>query len=211
MTEKKTDYEFYAQVAVVVFLGAMLFYQLNIPTTATGMVSASSVIPKGVPAVYGEELGIMYDHVSASNVQLADQTIRLMGNIDRSEELDDAQMERYIDVLYNQGGGMSCEYCCGAQSIIFENGESACGCAHSYAMRGLAKYLVKFHGDEFTNEEITTEVGKWKVLFFPGIMEGKAAAMEAEGLDSSNYFDLTTNKYRGIEQGKASGGMVGGC
>ncbi len=209
MTEKKSDFEFYAQVAAVFFLGAMLLYQINLP--ATGMVSASSVIPTGIPAVYGEELGIMYDHVSANNAQQADTTIRLMGNIDRTETLEGEELERYIEVLYNQGGGMSCEYCCGAKSIIFEDGKAACGCAHSYAMRGLAKYLIKYHGDEYTDEEITAEVGKWKVLFFPGIMEGKAAAMEAQGLDSSNYFDLATNKYRGIEQGKANGGMVGGC
>ncbi len=198
MTNKKTDYEFYAQVGIVILLAFVLLYPSSTPIT--GMVSVNSIIPTGVPAVYGEELGIMYDHVSASNPQLADETIRMLGNIDRSEELEGEELERYIEVLYTQGGGLSCEYCCGARSIIFEDGRAACGCAHSYAMRGLAKYLIKFHGDEFTDEEMTTEIGKWKVLFFPGIMEGKAAAMDAQGLDSSNYFDLTTNKYRGIEQ-----------
>ncbi len=76
-------------------------------------------------------------------------------------------------------------------------------------MRGLTKYLIKYHPD-MTDEEILTEVGKWKVLFFPGIMEGKAQVMEANGL-STDYLNLATNKYRGIERGQTSGGMIGSC
>ncbi len=57
-----------------------------------------------------------------------------------------------------------------------------------------------------------TELGKWKVLFFPGIHETKAAVMESQGIDT-NYINLASNAYRGIEKGaqKSGGGMVGGC
>ncbi|PIZ81916.1 hypothetical protein COX98_01850, partial [Candidatus Pacearchaeota archaeon CG_4_10_14_0_2_um_filter_30_11] len=96
-------------------------------------------------------------------------------------------------------------------SIIFNNGERACGCAHSFAMRGLAKYLLRNHPD-MTNDAILSELGKWKVLFFPDIHEQKAQALEANGIDSTNYINLASNLYRGIEQGQTSGGsMVGGC
>jgi len=212
ITLKKGEVEFYAQIAIIIVLALLLVYNFNSPAgnVGIGTVSASSVIPTGTPPIYGEELGVKYDYVSPSNQKLADETIRILGNIDRSEELNEEQKQRYIEILYNMNNGISCEYCCGAKSIIFENGEMACGCAHSYAMRGLTKYLIKYHGDEFTDEEILTEIGKWKVLFFPGILEGKAQVMESQGL-STDYISLTTNKHRGIEQGAVQGSMVGAC
>lgn len=209
----KPDFEFYAQIAIIVALSFLLIYNLgftdNDSNLGIGTVSAS-VIPTGTPPVYGKELGIRYDYVSPENPKLANEAIELLGNIDRTETLNGEQKQRYIDILYNINNGISCEYCCGARSVIFENGEPACGCAHSYAMRGLTKYLIKNHGEEFTNEEILTEIGKWKTLFFPGIIKGKAQVMEQQGFDT-NYIDLTTNKYRGIEEGKTSGNMIGDC
>jgi len=207
---KKKDVIFYSQIGILAVLILVLLFNINFPGTAIGTVSASSIIPTGMPAIYGEELGIKYDFVSPSNQKLADDTITLLGNIDRAEELDGPELQRYIYILYEMNKGISCEYCCGARSIIFENGQPACGCAHSYAMRGLTKYLIKYHGDEFTDEQILTEVGKWKVLFFPGILEGKADVMKSQGIPT-DYINLTTNKYRGIEQGKVSGDMIGDC
>jgi len=173
------------------------------------------IIPTGVPEVYGAELGISYDGVSANNPGLADATITKLGQIDRSVELSGADLERYINVLYVLENGMSCEYCCGARSIIFEDGSAACGCAHSYAMRGLTKYLIKNHGDEFTDEEILSEISKWKVLFFPTQMVTKAGILEQRGIEP-NYINVASNKYRGAEKGASTGGgsgsgMVGGC
>ena len=218
--EKKTDWEFYAQVAIVVVLAGILLYTYSgnkteqtgsaIGSNSAGAVSAYSVVPVGVPVIYGEELGITYDDVSPNDLRKTEETITLLGNIDRVEELEGAELDRYIDILYNQYNGIACEYCCGARSVIFSNGQAACGCAHSYAMRGLAKYLIKYHGTEFSDDEIITEVGKWKTLFFPGILEGKAQVMKSYGVEVS-YINLTTNAYRGIEQGQASGSMVGGC
>ncbi len=214
MKAKKKDFEFYVQLGVIVILIAILFYNLGGSSTGgsigVGVVSASDIIPTGVPPIYGEELGITYDDVSPDNAQKADATIRLLSNIDRTETLEGADMERYINILYTIENGISCEYCCGARSIIFEDGGPACGCAHSYAMRGLTKYLIMNHGDEFTDEEILIENGKWKVLFFPGIHEGKAAVLKEQGIEL-NYINLASNKHRGIEKGQASGGMVGGC
>lgn len=171
------------------------------------LVGASSVIPIGTPKIYGNELDITYDDVSASNPQLADQTIEVMSNLDRTIELQGADLERYIKIVSE----ISCEYCCGANSIIFPDGRSACGCAHSYAMRGIAKYLITEHGNEFSDDEILTELAKWKTLYFPGVMQDKADIMKEKGIEFS-YIALGSNMYRGIEQdGSGGGSMVGGC
>ena len=218
-TQEKTDWEFYAQFAIIIVLAGILIYSYsgNQPETGNsvgsggiGVVSASSIVPTGTPPIYGDELGIKYDYVSANNPEVTEKTIAFLGSIDTSETLEGADLERYINILYNLENGISCEYCCGARAIIFSSGEMACGCAHSYAMRGVAKYLIKYHGDEFTDEQILEEVGKWKTLFFPGIMEGKAQVLKQNGIEF-NYINLASNKYRGIEQGQASGAMVGGC
>src|SRR3989344_8595412 len=120
--------------------------------TATGATIASSSLefmPKGVPAIYGKELGVSYDDVSPNDPEKADQTIRKLGIIDQEITLSGADKERYINILYKLNNGISCEYCCGARAIIFADGQPACGCAHSYAMRGLAKYLITEHGSEY--------------------------------------------------------------
>ena len=218
----KTNTEFYVQLALIGVLLVLLTFNAGrlfssngsitgaVTGVATGIgtVSASEIIPKGTPAVYGSELGVKYDDVSPNNLQLADATI------DKLTEYEDMQLTETEMVRYKKiGMSISCEYCCGAASIIFSSGERACGCAHSFAMRGLAKYLLKNHPD-MTDDEILSELGKWKVLFFPGVHEQKAQVLESKGIDSSDYINLASNKYRGIEKGQSSsssGGMVGGC
>ncbi len=208
----KTDIESYIQYAIIALLVVLVLYNLvkvtGSPTgSVIGIASASKIIPTGIPALYGKELGISYDDVSSNNPQLADATINKLSQYEESE-LNPELMKRYIKIA----GSISCEYCCGAEAIIFSNGAAACGCAHSYAMRGLAKYLLINHAKHMSDDEILSELGKWKVLFFPGIHEQKAQVLEAQGVDSTNYINLASNLYRGIEQGKAQGGgMVGGC
>ena len=213
-TEKKGDFVFYVQIAAILILGLLLVYGLGKTSTTgsvtgnvIGTVSASEIIPTGVPKVYGNELKISYDDVSPNDPRKADATINVLANIDRTVTLTGDDLQRYIKI----GSEISCEYCCGADSIIFSNGQPACGCAHSYSMRGLAKYLIKNHGDEFTDDQILEELGKWKVLFFPGVHQQKAAVLKSQGIEL-NYINLASNKYRGIEQGQQSSGeMVGGC
>ena len=219
---KKTDYETVAQVIIIAVLAILLVYNGakiygiggsntisgNVVATGIGTVSASKIMPSGIPAVYGSELGVRYDDVTASNPALADATIQKLSAYE-DIKLTNEQKTRYIKI----GSSISCEYCCGAKSIIFSNGERACGCAHSYAMRGLAKYLLTKHPD-MTDEQILNELGKWKVLFFPGVHEHKAQVLESKGIDATNYINLASNLYRGIEKGQAtgaSGQMVGGC
>ena len=221
---KKTNTETMVQYVVIAVLAVLLIYNGakiyggnssitgNAIATGIGTVSALDVLPKGVPNVYGSELGVSYNDVSASNPSLADATMAKLSAFE-DMQLDSTQMERYIKI----GSSIACEYCCGAKTLVFSNGERACGCAHSYAMRGLAKYLLTEHPD-MTDLEILDELGKWKVLFFPGIHEKKAEVLKANSVDYTNYVNLASNLYRGAENqattsATGSGGsqMVGGC
>lgn len=200
-----------AQYGLIAILLILILYNVLTSYGTTGnsvgipSVSAA-VIPDGIPDIYGEELGVNYNDVNPNDPRLADATIKKLSAYE-DLDLSETQMNRYIKIA----GAISCEYCCGAKSIIFSNGERACGCAHSYAMRGLAKYLISNHPD-MSDEDILREIGKWKVLFFPGIHEQKAQILESKGIDSSDYINLASNLYRGIEKGQTSGGgMVGGC
>ncbi len=198
-------------------------YQLSKIAGKTTFVTAETKVdlagglsfstPTGTPKIYGKELQVSYDDVDPYDPVKANTVIKKLGDLDRSITLNEEQKQRYINILYKMNNGISCEYCCGARAIIFENGQPACGCAHSYAMRGLTKYLITKHGNEFSDEEMLAEVGKWKSLFFPNQIANKAKLLEENGLET-DIVSLTSNKYRGIEKqlaGGNAGGMVGGC
>ena len=219
MTEEQKKFKLgnaeYLAIVIVAVLALLTIYNIGKISTVSGNsvgvsllpgVSASEIIPSGTPETYGGELNIKYDDVSPVNPQKADATISIMSNFDKTITLEGADLQRYIGIASR----ISCEYCCGAKSIIFDNGQPACGCAHSYAMRGLAKYLITNHGSEYTDDEILTELAKWKVLFFPDIHKTKAAVLEQQGIEV-NYINLASNAYRGIEKGASGGSMVGGC
>ncbi len=201
-----------AILLVIVFYNTFRLTNIKTNTSISGnsilsSVSASEIIPSGNPKIYGKELNIRYDDISASNSQTTKSTIGILANLDNSITLTGSDLERYVKI----GSMIACEYCCGAKTLVFSNGQPACGCAHSYAMRGVAKYLISKHGSEFTDDEILEELGKWKVLFFPEIHETKAAVLKSQGIEF-NYINLASNRYRGIESGASSSGeMVGGC
>lgn len=166
---------------------------------------AQKIIPTGVPPVYGAELGVSFSDPVPSMAKLA--------ALDDGEGMaDPAQNARYVKI----GKAIACEYCCGADTLVFDTGKAACGCAHSYAMRGIAKYLISKHGPELSDERILEEVSKWKVMFFPKPMLTKAVQFAAAKKDL-NYVDLASNKFRGFTAPAASGGLdsvpsqVGGC
>ena len=218
---KKSNTETTVQYVIIAVLAILLVYNgvkiygagnSNISgnvATGIGTVSALDIMPKGAPDIYGSELGVSYNDVSASNPQLADTTMAKLAEYEDAQ-LNSAQMERYIKI----GSSIACEYCCGAKTLVFSNGERACGCAHSYAMRGLAKYLLTKHFD-MTDEQILNELGKWKVLFFPGVHEKKAEVLKANDVDYTDYVNLASNLYRGAENQASAGSggsqMVGGC
>ena len=173
----------------------------------SAVVQGIDVSPKGTPRIYGAEVGVSFDDVSSSNAEKANSTIARLGGLDDSITLSGKDLERYVSIA----GKIGCEYCCGAPSIITGDGKAACGCSHSYAMRGVAKYLIKNHATEFSDDEVLEELGKWKTLFFPQALSVKAGVLKEKGIELS-YINLASNKYRGIEKGAVQGsGMVGGC
>ncbi len=186
------------------------------PVTGSGTAQAGGtaslqpidVRPSGVPAIYGAELGVKYDDISSSNPNVQ-ATINKLAQFDTEGSpayitLSGAELDRYVKV----GSSIACEYCCGANTLVFANGQPACGCAHSYAMRGLLKYLIKNHGSEYTDEQLLEEAGKWKTLFFPGPLSKKAAVLKSQGIEL-NYVNLASNLYRGIENSATSAGASG--
>jgi len=188
--------------------------QLDVSSQKTSnvnlLVQKSDIIPTGKPQYYGDELGFLYDDIDPYNAQKANQAISKLGNLDRTLNVEGANLQRYIKILYHDNSGISCEFCCGARSVIFENGQPACGCAHSYAMRGITKYLILNHPD-MKDKDILKEVARLKILFFPTIHEAKAQVMEEKGIEFDEIL-LATNEYRGIEKGTPTGSaMVGGC
>jgi hypothetical protein len=136
----------------------------------------SSFIPTGIPAVYGEELGISFD-----NVQDAINKVRLYGPTygkgDKKITLTGENLKRYTNI----GLQISCEYCCSAKTLVRKDGVAACGCAHSIMMRGLAAYLVENH-PELSDEQILDELETWKITYFPKqTLTAKLGKMEQAG------------------------------
>lgn len=201
-------------VLIIALLTLVMFNQYNIaqigselsaPTTSSAAVAQVQLsgdplqdainvaIPTGTPEIYGNEIGVSFDDPIAS-LDILDSYDRRALAIDFNT-MTDEQKQRYIYV----GQRTTCEYCCGATSNVFKDGRPACGCAHSAAMRGVAKYIITEHGAEYTDDQIITEMNRWKALFFPKqtIQKVLAAQQETGQLDASALNDLP--------------GMVGGC
>ena len=111
----------------------------------------NNVVPHGTPW-YGVEAGVTFDDpIAAQNLWKKGEAL----------QLDSAQQERYNRIV----NSFTCDYCCGSPknpTIITQ-----CGCAHAQAARGMAKWFVKNHGSEFSDEEIYGEMARWYALWYP--------------------------------------------
>lgn len=125
----------------------------------------AATIPSGVPAGYGDILQVSFDEVQAS----IDVLSRMDPTFGADKiELQGPALERYIRI----GQQTACRYCCDAQTLVFDNGEAACGCEHSVggtppAMRGLTAWLIIEDGERYSNEEIVAELNRWRATYFP--------------------------------------------
>jgi hypothetical protein len=146
------------------------------------------VVPTGVPDIYGKELGVAFSS------EEADKMIAILRKFE-DEKLEKEQLDAYVRI----GMRTSCEYCCRAKTLVRKDGERACGCAHSYAMRGLAKYLLLNHADTYSEDEILAEINRWKALFFPKQSIQKVIATSK----GTGAFDLSVLQ--------EMPNMVGGC
>ena len=70
----KTNTEFYVQLGIIAILALVIVFNIgriysgsgNEIATGVESVSASNIIPKGIPTVYGAEMNIKYDDVSVN-------------------------------------------------------------------------------------------------------------------------------------------------
>ena len=111
----------------------------------------NNVVPHGTPG-YGAEAGVSFDYpIAAQKLWAKGEAI----------QLDTAQEERYNRIV----NSFTCDYCCGSPqnpTII-----TRCGCAHAQAARGMAKWFVQNHGNEYSDEEIYGEMARWYALWYP--------------------------------------------
>ncbi|MBI5023007.1 MAG: hypothetical protein HZC05_02480 [Candidatus Magasanikbacteria bacterium] len=180
-----------------------------------GKDAVSLALFSGQPKIYGAELNIAFDRAAAAMnaMKVFDPTYG-----SQKITLSGADLQRYTDV----GLRIACEFCCGAKALIDKNGQAACGCAHSQAMRGLAAYLIQKHGAEYTNDEILRELARWKGRYFPKQMIKKISEQLQSGQYTPDIAALVLNlklpKYSASNVGaplpseiKDLPSMVGGC
>lgn len=129
----------------------------------------TDMLPHGIPARYGAELKISFDD-AAGAMSILENFDRGAGAITLTGQLE----QRYITIASQT----ACEFCCGAKTLVFPDGKPACACAHSAAMRGLARYLLLKY-PEMPDTEILTDVNRWKAAFFPGPTVQKAGSSGA--------------------------------
>ncbi len=112
----------------------------------------NNVIPKGTPW-YGQEAGVSFDD------PIAAQKLWAKG---KAIQLSQDEQKRWSRIV----NSFTCDYCCGSPqnpTIITQ-----CGCAHSQAAQGMAKWFIKNYGSKYSDEEIYGEMARWYALWYPG-------------------------------------------
>ena len=61
-------------------------------------------------------------------------------------------------------GVFTCDFCCGGPNSVTTI--NRCGCAHSYAWQGMAKFFIKYYPN-YSDEQILGEMTKWKGIWYP--------------------------------------------
>ena len=112
----------------------------------------TNVVPTGTPW-YGQEAGVSFDD------PIGAQQLWAKG---RSLQLSTEEESRWGRIV----NSFTCDYCCGSPpnpTII-----TRCGCAHSAAAQGMARWFVQNYGDKYSDEEIYGEMARWYALWYPG-------------------------------------------
>ena len=111
----------------------------------------NNLVPTGTPW-YGAAAGVSFDDpVGAQNAWQKGMGV----------QLTPAEQERWNRIV----NSFTCDYCCGSPqrpTII-----THCGCAHSRAAQGMAKWFVKNYGSQYSDEEIYGEMARWYALWYP--------------------------------------------
>lgn len=120
------------------------------------------IIPKGTPFYATEGEGAsLFQTVSFDNPI---GSLKILSNIGYGRtkiSLTPEQETRFNDII----GSFTCDYCCGSPSRVTII--SQCGCSHAASWKGIARYLIKYYGDKYTDEQIKGEMTRWKAVFYP--------------------------------------------
>jgi hypothetical protein len=144
------------------------------------------VIPTGTP-FYGEDLGVSFDDPITGLSRIAE----LDPAYGRAKvQLEGEDQARYIRI--NTIPKVTCEFCCGVDTGVTSTGRPTCGCKHAWATRGLSAYLIKNYPD-LSDEEIVSEVAKWKGLFFPKQMIARYMEQSQTGQYTPDIAGLLLN------------------
>ncbi len=111
----------------------------------------NNLVPTGTPW-YGAAAGVSFDDpVGAQNAWQKGLGV----------QLTPAEQERWNRIV----NSFTCDYCCGSpqRPTIITN----CGCAHSRAAQGMAKWFIKNYGSQYSDEEIYGEMARWYALWYP--------------------------------------------
>ncbi len=111
----------------------------------------NNLVPTGTP-FYGTQAGVSFDDpVGAQKAWQKGLGVQLTA----------AEQERWNRIV----NSFTCDYCCGSPqrpTII-----THCGCAHSRAAQGMAKWFIKYYGNSYSDEEIYGEMARWYALWYP--------------------------------------------
>ncbi len=125
------------------------------PTGDPTTDAIAAVVPTGVP-FYAPE-GISFD-----DPLTAQKLWRQVGN---NIQLTAEQQQRWSRIV----SLFTCDFCCGGASGVTTI--NRCGCAHSKAWQGMAKFFVANY-PEYTDEQVMGEMTKWKAVWYPkGMVE----------------------------------------
>jgi hypothetical protein len=119
-------------------------------------------------------------------------------------------------------GVFTCDFCCGGPNSVTTI--NRCGCAHSYAWQGMAKFFIKYY-PEYTDEEILGEMTKWKGLWYPqGMIQDYLVYTGQQSADILTHGGSIGIKQQFLQQGSGPQqthaqvtpldnlpSMVGGC
>ncbi len=171
---------------------------------------------------YGPELGLDFSNVNAINKSIGKLSVMAPKQGSNPIQLTEEEMKRYVAI--GTEPYVACEFCCGAKTLVTEEGEPTCGCAHSIAMRGTAGYLIRNYPD-LTNAEIAYELMRQKGLYFPKQMQERMAkelAGDAKKFTADIKYltqNLSQSELSELQKKAKSSGfmpdsktdMVGGC
>ena len=126
----------------------------------------AAVVPTGTPSYAQEGPGAEKIKGASFDEPIASQKIwaSLLGSsrfgTANAIQLTPEEQQRWKKLT----GVFTCDFCCGGPNSVTTINQ--CGCAHSFAWQGMAKFFIKYY-PQYTDEQILGEMTKWKAIWYP--------------------------------------------